>query len=58
VSYLLLDYWLQRFAFHIELEAGYFVAAGLIALVIAWLTVASQAIRAAGVNPVKCLRNE
>jgi putative ABC transport system permease protein len=58
VSYLLLDYWLQRFAFHIELEAGYFIAAGLIALIIAWLTVASQAIRAAGVNPVKCLRNE
>ena len=58
VSYLLLDYWLQRFAFHIELEAGYFIAAGLIALIIAWLTVASQAIRAAGVNPVKCLRTE
>jgi ABC-type antimicrobial peptide transport system permease subunit len=58
VSYFLLDHWLQRFAFHVPLEAWYFVAAGLIALIIAWLTVASQAIKAAGVNPVKCLRTE
>ncbi len=58
VSYFILDQWLQRFAFHVELEAWYFVAAGLIALIVAWITVASQAIRAAGVNPVKCLRSE
>jgi len=58
VSYWMLDWWLQRFAFRVTLEVWYFVAAGLIALIIAWVTVASQAIRAAGVNPVKCLRNE
>ena len=58
VSYWLLDQWLQRFAFHIPLHAWYFVAAGLIALLIAWVTVASQAIKAAAVNPVKCLRTE
>jgi putative ABC transport system permease protein len=58
VSYWLLDQWLQRFAFHIDLEIWYFVVAGLIALIIAWLTVASQAIRAANVNPVQCLRTE
>lgn len=58
VGYWLLDQWLQRFAFHVELKAWYFVAAGVIALLIAWITVASQAIKAAGVNPVKCLRNE
>ncbi len=57
-SYWLLDNWLQRFAFHIKLSAWYFVAAGVIALIIAWVTVASQAIRAAHVNPVKCLRTE
>jgi putative ABC transport system permease protein len=50
--------WLKRFAFHIELSPWYFVFAGMIALCIAWLTVASQAIRASRVNPVKCLRNE
>jgi predicted permease len=58
VSYWLLDQWLQRFEYHVTLEAWYFIVAGLIALFIAWLTVASQAIRAAGVNPVKCLRTE
>lgn len=57
-SYWLLDQWLERFAFHVELEVGYFIAAGLIALIIAWLTVASQAIKAATINPVKCLRTE
>lgn len=58
VSYWLLNQWLNRFAFHVALEAWYFLAAGLIALIIAWLTVASQSIRASTVNPVDCLRNE
>lgn len=58
VSYWLLDQWLQRFAFHVPLEGWYFAAAGLIALFIAWLTVASQAFKAASVSPVKCLRSE
>lgn len=58
VSYWLLSEWLQRFAFHVELEPWYFIAAGLISLIIAWLTVASQAFRASTVNPVECLRDE
>jgi predicted permease len=58
VSYWLLHTWLKRFAFHIDLEIWYFLVAGLIALFIAWITVASQAIKAARVNPVKCLRTE
>jgi ABC-type antimicrobial peptide transport system permease subunit len=57
-SYWLLNSWLQRFAFHVELRAWYFIASGMLALIIAWITVASQAIKAARVNPVKCLRNE
>ncbi len=57
-SYWLLNKWLERFAFHIELSSWYFISAGVIALVIAWTTVAWQAIKAAGVNPVKCLRSE
>ncbi len=58
VSYWLLKQWLVRFAFHIELGIGYFALAGGLALLIAWLTVASQAIRAANVNPVNCLREQ
>lgn len=59
ISYWFLSSWfLPRFAFHIELSPWYFVIGGMIALVIAWITVASQAIKAANVNPVKCLRSE
>ena len=58
VSYWLLDQWLQRFAFRITLEYWYFAATGGAALLIAWVTVATQAIRAARVNPVDCLRTE
>jgi putative ABC transport system permease protein len=58
LSYYLLSKWLERFAFHVELELWYFVVAGLAALFIAWLTVATQAIKAARVNPVSCLRSE
>jgi predicted permease len=59
MSYWFLNSWfLPRFAFHIELTAWYFVMGGMIALIIAWLTVASQAIKAANVNPVQCLRSE
>jgi len=58
LSWWLLKQWLERFAFHIDLGIGYFAMAGGLALLIAWLTVASQAIRAANVNPVNCLREQ
>lgn len=57
-AYYALDMWLSNFAFRIPLSLIYFVGAGVIALTIAWITVASQAIRASKVNPVKCLRSE
>jgi ABC-type antimicrobial peptide transport system permease subunit len=57
-GYFITKHWLDSFAFKIELEWWYFIGAGLIALIIAWLTVASQAIKAASTNPVKHLRNE
>jgi putative ABC transport system permease protein len=57
-SYFLLSNWLDRFAFHIELSPVYFIAAGLIALFIAWATIASQSIRAARANPVNSLKSE
>lgn len=58
ISYWLLNQWLSRFAFHIELGAIYFIVAGSIALITAWLTVASQAIKAANVSPARCLRDQ
>ena len=58
LGYYLVDIWLQRFAFRIDLETWFFVVSGLVALIIAWLTVGTQAIKAANVNPARCLRNE
>jgi putative ABC transport system permease protein len=50
--------WLQSFAFRIEIEWWVFALAGSLALLIAVLTVSTQAIRAALTNPVEALRYE
>ena len=50
--------WLQNFAFHIDVEWWVFVLAGVLALLIALLTVSYQAIKVAVANPVKSLRTE
>lgn len=56
MSYIMTQYWLNTFAYRIELQLWYFVAAGLLALLISWLTVGIQAIKAASVNPIQCLK--
>ena len=48
--------WLEDFAYHITLKPWTFLAAGLLAICIALLTIASQSLRAARANPVKSLR--
>jgi putative ABC transport system permease protein len=58
LSYFIAKYWLDRFAFRIELDWWYFISAGLMALIIALLTVGMQAVKAARVNPVNNLRTE
>ncbi|MFM9838055.1 MAG: ABC transporter permease [Cyclobacteriaceae bacterium] len=58
VSYFIAAQWLGSFAFKIELQWWYFIGAGFLALMIAWLTVGSQALKAARANPVKSLRSE
>ena len=58
LSYFIARYWLDSFAFRIELEWWYFISAGLMALIIALLIVGMQAVKAARVNPVNNLRTE
>ena len=50
--------WLADFAYRVELEWWVFVLAGVIAVIIALLTISSQAIQAALSNPVDSLHNE
>ncbi len=58
VSYGLARKWLAGFAYRIDLTWWYFAGAGLLALLVAWLTVGVQAINAARANPVKALNSE
>ncbi|MBX2842738.1 MAG: ABC transporter permease [Flammeovirgaceae bacterium] len=58
VAYVLMDWWLQEFPYKIELNIGVFVLSGILALIIAWLTVSYQSIKAAINNPVKSLKVE
>ncbi len=58
VSYLIVKQWLHSFAYQINLNSWYFLGAGLLALIVAWLTVGVQAARAAKINPVHCLKDE
>jgi putative ABC transport system permease protein len=50
--------WLQDFAYQTQLNAWIFIAAGIIAVLIAILTVSIHAVKAALANPVKSLRTE
>jgi putative ABC transport system permease protein len=58
VAYLLMNRWLQDFAHRIDLGLGLFVGAGLLALLIAVVTVSTQTIRAARIDPAQALRSE
>lgn len=58
IAWYAMNSWLQEFAYRIELEWWVFALAGLIVLLIALITVSSQAIKAALMNPVKSLRTE
>jgi putative ABC transport system permease protein len=58
LSYFITKHWLDSFAYRIDLQAWYFIGAGLTTLFIAWIIVGTQAVRAATTNPVKALRYE
>jgi len=58
LTWYIMSKWLQDFAYSISIEWWMFVAAGVLAIAIALLTVSSQAIKAALTNPVKSLKSE
>ena len=58
LSWWLMHQWLQAFTYRADIGWQVFFIAGLAMLVIALLTICSQSIRAAIVNPVKSLRAE
>ncbi|MGI4022778.1 MAG: ABC transporter permease [Janthinobacterium lividum] len=58
ISWLMMNNWLQSFAYRIEINWWIFALSASIALIIALATVSFQAIKAALANPVKSLRSE
>ncbi len=58
IAFILMQRWLQTFAYRIDLGVGVFVLSGLVAVVIALVTVSYQSIRSALSNPVDTLRSE
>lgn len=58
IAWWAMNKWLADFAYRITLQWWMFVAAGLAAVAVAFLTVSTQTIRAALANPVKSLRSE
>ncbi|WP_027076948.1 ABC transporter permease [Maribacter antarcticus] len=58
IAWWFMKEWLQNYPFKIELNMGFFLAAGFLATCIALLTVGGRTINAAMQNPVNSLRDE
>jgi len=58
IAWYFLNEWLQNYASHVALSPLFFVAAGLTACWIAFITVGSRTLKAASANPVRSLRDE
>jgi putative ABC transport system permease protein len=58
VTWFIMHNWLQDFAYRISIQIWVFAIAGVLAILIALLTISIQALKAAVSNPVKSLRTE
>ncbi len=58
LSYLFVREWLEQFPYHISMQWQVFVLSGLLAIVIALITISSHLIRLSRLNPAEALRYE
>jgi len=58
VAWYFMHKWLHNFAYRTDFSWWIFLIAGMLALLIAMVTISSQAIRAAVANPAKSLKSE
>ncbi len=58
IGWFIVNKWLQNFAYRIGISWWMFAIAGVIALLIALVTVSFHAIKASFANPVKSLKNQ
>lgn len=58
LTWYLMNDWLQNFEYRIEIDIFIFILSGLVSLILAWLALSFQTIKAAMQNPIKSLRSE
>jgi putative ABC transport system permease protein len=58
ISYLVMQRWLENFAYRVEIKLWMFLMPGLIVVLIAWLNISYQIIKASRSNPVDALIHE
>jgi putative ABC transport system permease protein len=58
LAYYFMHKWLQNFAYRTEMSIWIFISSGAIALLIALLTISTNAIKASTANPIKSLKYE
>ena len=58
LAWYFMNKWLQDFAYRISIGWWVFIAAGSLAIIVAFVTIGFQAIKAGVANPVKSLRTE
>jgi ABC-type antimicrobial peptide transport system permease subunit len=58
VAWTVMQKWMENYSYRISISWMVFLGSGILAIMVALLTVIYQAIKAAKTDPVKCLRNE
>jgi putative ABC transport system permease protein len=58
IAFLIMRSWLQQFAYRINIDIWIFILSGVLAMLVALLTISYQSIKTACSNPVDTLRHE
>lgn len=58
VAWYAMELWLQDFAYRINMPVDVFLVAGISSIILSWITISTQAIKAALINPIDSLKDE
>ena len=58
MAYFIMKNWLQNFVYHANITASVFIVSMILVVCSALITVIYQAVKAAIINPVECLKYE
>jgi putative ABC transport system permease protein len=58
LSWYTVEWWLKDYNYRVEVGPMVYLSAGLVAIVVAWITTGFQSVRSAVVNPAEVLRGE